>query len=107
MLSPKMMPLAGSLTLAYSSEKRCKLHLVVNEQGELLNVQITPGNTDDRKPVPGLLQSLFGKVFADRPPLSRREPPRSFDAGAMFLNPWLNSYFKNKALSFLLLLVAT
>jgi hypothetical protein len=43
-----------------------KLHLVVNEYGELLNVQITPGNTDDRKPVPDLLKSLFGKVFADR-----------------------------------------
>ena len=43
-----------------------KLHLVVNEIGELLNVQITPGNGDDRLPVPDLLQSLFGKVFADR-----------------------------------------
>jgi hypothetical protein len=43
-----------------------KLHLVVNEVGELLNLQITPGNTDDRKPVPDLLKSLFGKVFADR-----------------------------------------
>jgi len=41
-----------------------KLHLVVNEQGELLNLQITPGNVDDRKPVPDLLESLFGKVFA-------------------------------------------
>ena len=28
-----------------------KLHLVVNELGELLEIQITPGNTDDRKPV--------------------------------------------------------
>jgi hypothetical protein len=43
-----------------------KLHLVVNEQGQLLNLQITPGNVDDRKPVADLLQSLFGKVFADR-----------------------------------------
>jgi len=43
-----------------------KLHLVVNECGELLNVQVTPGNTDDRQPVPTLLKSLFGKVFADR-----------------------------------------
>lgn len=43
-----------------------KLHLVVNERGELLNLQITPGNIDDRKPVPDLLKSLFGKVFADR-----------------------------------------
>lgn len=43
-----------------------KLHLVVNDQGELLNLTLTPGNTDDRKPVPRLLQALFGKVFADR-----------------------------------------
>lgn len=27
---------------------------------------LTPGNTDDRKPVPDLLEGLFGKVFADR-----------------------------------------
>jgi transposase len=43
-----------------------KLHLAVNERGELLNVKITPGNLDDRQPVPDLLKSLFGKVFADR-----------------------------------------
>jgi len=43
-----------------------KLHLVVNEIGEILNVQLTPGNVDDRSPVPELLQVLFGKVFADR-----------------------------------------
>ena len=43
-----------------------KLHLVVNERGELLNLQITPGNIDDRKPVPDLVQPLFGKIFADR-----------------------------------------
>src|SRR4028119_2180972 len=43
-----------------------KLHLVVNDKGELLNFQVTPGNVDDRKPVPKLLQQLFGKVFADK-----------------------------------------
>jgi transposase len=43
-----------------------KLHLVVNDEGELLNIHVTLGNTDDRQPVPDLLQSLFGKVFADR-----------------------------------------
>jgi transposase len=43
-----------------------KLHLVVNDQGDLLNIMLTPGNTDDRKPVPDLLKALFGKVFADR-----------------------------------------
>ena len=43
-----------------------KLHLVINDRGELLNVQITPGNIDDRKPVVELLQDFWGKVFADK-----------------------------------------
>jgi Transposase DDE domain len=43
-----------------------KLHLVVNEMGQLLNVHLTPGNVDDRHPIPDLLQGLFGKIFADR-----------------------------------------
>nr|WP_315861562.1 IS982 family transposase [[Leptolyngbya] sp. PCC 7376] len=43
-----------------------KLHLVINERGELLNVQVTPGNTDDRQPVVELWQDLWGKVFADK-----------------------------------------
>jgi hypothetical protein len=29
-----------------------KLHLVVNGRGELLAVCLTPGNVDDRRPVP-------------------------------------------------------
>jgi hypothetical protein len=43
-----------------------KLHLVINDKGELLNFQVTPGNVDDLQPVPDLLQHLFGKVFADK-----------------------------------------
>lgn len=41
-----------------------KLHIVVNEHGEILNVIVTPGNIDDRKPIPDLLSGLFGKIFA-------------------------------------------
>ena len=48
------------------------MHLVVNELGELLNVQITPGNVDDRVPVPDLLGGLFGKIFADRGYVSQK-----------------------------------
>jgi hypothetical protein len=43
-----------------------KLHLVINECGELLACQITPGNVDDRRPVPTLCKRLFGKLIADR-----------------------------------------
>jgi len=48
-----------------------KLHLVVNTQGELLNFSCTPGNCDDRKPVPTLVAGLFGKVFGDKGYLSQ------------------------------------
>lgn len=43
-----------------------KLHLVVNDEGELLQFCITPGNVDDRKPVPHLARNLFGKLFGDK-----------------------------------------
>lgn len=43
-----------------------KLHLVINDRGEILGVQLTPGNVDDRKPVPDLVKGLFGKLFGDR-----------------------------------------
>lgn len=49
-----------------------KLHLVVNECGELLNVTLSPGNTDDRKPVIDLLSALNGKVFADKGYVSQK-----------------------------------
>jgi hypothetical protein len=43
-----------------------KLHLVINECGELLAVQVTPGNVDDRQPVPTLTKRLVGKLFGDK-----------------------------------------
>ena len=47
-----------------------KLHLAVNEHGELIGFRLTPGNVDDRKPVPGLAKHLFGKLFGDKGYLS-------------------------------------
>jgi hypothetical protein len=47
-----------------------KLHLLVNDKGELLAIALSPGNTDDRNPVPRLAQRLFGKLFADKGYLS-------------------------------------
>ena len=36
-----------------------KLHLVFNDRSELLNLLLTPGHVDDRKPVPKLVHQLF------------------------------------------------
>src|SRR5689334_17482086 len=47
-----------------------KLHLVFNDQGELLTFRLTPGNVDDRVPVPQFSKRLFGKLFGDKGYLS-------------------------------------
>ena len=43
-----------------------KLHLVVNDRGELLAYCLTPGTIDDRQPVARLARRLFGKLFGDK-----------------------------------------
>jgi hypothetical protein len=49
-----------------------KVHLVANDRGELLACQLTPGNFDDRQPVPCLAQRLFGKLFGDKGYISQK-----------------------------------
>jgi hypothetical protein len=48
-----------------------KLHLVINDRGELLAFCVTPGNRDDRQSVPRLVKRLFGKLIADKGYLSQ------------------------------------
>jgi len=45
-----------------------KLHLICNEKGELLNFMITPGDTDDRKPLEDkrFIESIYDKLVADK-----------------------------------------
>jgi len=43
-----------------------KLHLVINEKGQPHRFNITPGNVDDRSPVPFLTQGLKGLLFGDK-----------------------------------------
>jgi len=43
-----------------------KLHLIVNDEGEILSFQITQGNVSDINPVKTLAKGLWGKLFGDR-----------------------------------------
>lgn len=43
-----------------------KLHLVINEKGEIQAFTLTKGNVDDRKPVPNLTKKLTGLLFGDK-----------------------------------------
>ena len=48
-----------------------KLHVVINDSGELLDVALTPGNTDDRQPLGKFTDKLHGSLFADRGYISK------------------------------------
>lgn len=50
-----------------------KLHIVINDRGEIIQWLLTPGNTDDREPLKDkdFTVRLFGKPFADRGYISR------------------------------------
>lgn len=45
-----------------------KLHLIINEMGEIIQWQLTLGNVDDRASLKDseFTEKLFGKLFADR-----------------------------------------
>lgn len=49
-----------------------KLHLVINDKGELMAFQLTAGNVDDRKPVPNLVKTLMGKLVGDKGYISQK-----------------------------------
>ena len=50
-----------------------KLHLVINDKGELLNFVITQGNVDDREPLKNknFVDQLRGKLYADKGYISK------------------------------------
>jgi hypothetical protein len=43
-----------------------KLHLVINNLGELMSCSLSKTNVDDRKPVPKLMETLSGWLFGDK-----------------------------------------
>lgn len=45
-----------------------KLHLIINDRGEILDFILTPGNVDDREPLKDmdLHKRIFGKLFGDK-----------------------------------------
>ena len=43
-----------------------KVHLIINDRGELLGIRVTPGNVDDRSPVREMCRNRIGKLFGDK-----------------------------------------
>jgi hypothetical protein len=77
-----------------------KLHLVVNDRGELLAFCLTPGNTDDRRPVPRLVRRLFGRLFGDKGYISQSLAEQLFLAQGLRLITKLRKNMRNQLLDF-------
>lgn len=76
-----------------------KLHLVVNNCGEIVQFCITYGNVDDRKPVPRLVKQLFGKLFGDKGYISQPLMQSSRELFNIQLITKLRDYMKNQLMT--------
>lgn len=51
-----------------------KLHIIINDMGEILSFAVTQANVDDREPLKneGFLKQVFGKLFGDKGYISEK-----------------------------------
>lgn len=49
-----------------------KLHVIINDKGEIMALKITPGNVDDRAVLDAMSKELKGKLFADKGYISKK-----------------------------------
>jgi hypothetical protein len=60
-----------------------KLHIIINDKGELLDFIITQANVDDRSPLKedNFLKKIFGSLYADKGYISKLLSSLLFDQG--------------------------
>ena len=75
-----------------------KLHLVVNDRGELLGCCVTPAHRPDVKLVPKLARRLWGKLFGDKGYLSQPLFEQLLEHGIQLITR-LKSNMKNRLMS--------
>jgi hypothetical protein len=75
-----------------------KLHLIINDTGEFLAFKLTPGNVDDRRPVPELTKEIIGKLFGDRGYISQSLFDQLLARGVQLITK-IKSNMKNRLMS--------
>ena len=77
-----------------------KLHLIINDKGEILSFYLTRANVDDRnaKAITSLTQNLFGKLFGDKGYISKVLTEMLFGNGIQLITA-VRKNMKDKALS--------
>jgi len=78
-----------------------KLHIVVNDRGEILSFCITPANVDDKdwNVMSHLTKNLFGKLFADKGYMSPKLFAKLWDRNVQLVTK-IRKNMKNKLMDF-------
>lgn len=76
-----------------------KLHLLINDGGEIVAFYLTPGNCDDRQAVPHLAREVWGKLFGDKGYISQLLTERLAAQGIQLVTK-LKKKMKQKLLPF-------
>ena len=74
-----------------------KLHLIVNDTGEIISWSLTKGHVDDRHPIPTLAKCVKGKLFGDKGYISQPLFKHLFEQGTQLITT-IRSNMKNKLL---------
>jgi hypothetical protein len=77
-----------------------KLHLIINDKGEILSFYLSAGNTDDRdvKTITSMTKKIFGKLFGDKGYISKALSDLLFGNGIQLITQ-VRRNMKKKALS--------
>ena len=77
-----------------------KLHLIINDKGEVLSFYLTKGNVDDRdaKAITRMTKEIFGKLFGDKGYISKALSDLLFGNGIQLITA-VRRNMKSKALS--------
>jgi Transposase DDE domain len=77
-----------------------KLHLIINDKGEILSFYLSKGNVDDRniKAITTMTKEVFGKLFGDKGYLSKALSDMLFGDGIQLITA-VRRNMKSKALS--------
>ena len=77
-----------------------KLHLIVNDEGEILSFCLTAGNVDDRdwKTISTLTREIFGKLYADKGYISQKLFDELFEKNITLITK-VRANMKNRLMS--------
>lgn len=70
-----------------------KLHIIINDRGEIISFVITQGNVDDREPlsIDSFIEKISGKLYADRGYISQKLKEILFVEGIRFVYKMRNN----------------